>query len=194
MNDSPLSKCVLVFGGAFDPIHKGHLGIADKIQKDWKYDEVWFIPCQSSRYQKDMADFYTRMDMMESAIKEFGNPTFKAMDVELRANAEGRMYVLAKYLEKTYPDVEMDFLIGSDSVEHIKSWYRYDDLINEFMLLVATRNGYEGKRLVGAMFYDRPLGFDMSSTTAREHMRTQGFSPSLTLGVTDIIRERGLYV
>jgi nicotinate (nicotinamide) nucleotide adenylyltransferase len=184
---------VLVFGGAFDPIHKGHLGIADKIQKDWNYEEVWFVPCQSSRYGKDMADFLVRCAMCESAIEEFGNPTFRVKDVEARAQAEGRMYVMAKYLQATYPNAEMDFLIGSDSVQHFKSWYRWEDLRKEFILLVAQRGGSK-ERLEGALYYPDGLDYDMSSTTVREQIALQGFSPLLTRGVQEMIRRRGLYV
>jgi nicotinate-nucleotide adenylyltransferase len=189
-----MSKPVLVYGGSFDPVHKGHLKIADKIQREWKYEEVWFIPCQESRDGKDLASFDDRMDMLNSAIEEFGNPTFKALDSERLANAQGKMYVLAKYLRKTEPNAEMDFLIGSDAAQRIDSWYEADALRNEFMLLVAQRKGYPEVRLQGAMYYSRPLEYEMSSTTARDQMKTQGISPLLTLGVTEIIRRRNLYV
>lgn len=189
-----LSTPVLVFGGAFDPIHRGHLKLADKIQKEWQYEEVWFIPCQSSRYGKEMASFELRMAMIEASFNDIVNPAFKVLDAEVQCNAEGKMYVLAKYLQETYPDAEMDFLIGSDSLQHLDSWYRIDDLRNEFMLLVAQREGYPEERLLGGLYYNRGLEYNMSSTMAREQIKTDGCSPLVTVGTQQIIKENKLYV
>lgn len=187
---------ILVFGGAFDPIHIGHLKIADFIQKRFKYDEVWFAPCQMSRYGKRLVHYVTRMDMLSAAFEDFGNPTFKICGAEFESNAEGRMYVLANHLSKTYPDAEMNFLIGADSLTHIESWYKASTLFREFVFVVASRTGYKTRMdvLSGCIRVDIGEEYDVSSTVIRNHIRENGESSLVTPKVNKIIKGRNLYV
>lgn len=187
---------VLVFGGAFNPVHIGHLKIADVIQKRLEYDEVWFAPCQMSRYGKRLVHYVTRMDMLSAAFEDFGNPTFKICSAEFEINAEGRMYVLANHLSKTYPDTEMNFLIGADSLTYIESWYKASTLLREFVFVVASRAGYKTRMdvLPNHIHVDIDEEHDVSSTVIRNHIRENGESSLVTPKVNKIIKGRNLYV
>jgi nicotinate-nucleotide adenylyltransferase len=184
---------ILIFGGTFDPVHRGHLKMADELQSALEYDEVWFIPCQSSRYGKTTVPFEDRMNMLNAGFDDICNPAFIAMDTEIQCGAEGRMFVLAEYLAKTYPDAEMEFLIGSDSLQHIQTWYRSSDLLSRHMMIVAERAGYPDKRLEGHLHFPMNVVYNTSSTDARSQIAQNGCSPMLTLGVQKYIKEHNLY-
>lgn len=165
---------ILVFGGSFDPIHKGHLSIAENAKNDFGFDEVWFVPCTVSRLDKELTNYVDRINMIATAIE--GNPKFRVDVAEADSGAKGRMFTLATHLKHTYPEHEFEFLIGSDSLDNINSWYQYQELTERFKFVIIPRN--EGS---------------ISSTKAREDIRLKGESDLLTKGTNAYIKEKHLY-
>ena len=170
--------------------------MADVIQKRLGYDEVWFTPCQMSRYYKVLTHYTTRMDMLSAAFEDFGNSTFKICSAEFEINAEGKLYILANHLSKKYPDTLMNFLIGTDSLTHIESWYKASTLLREFVFVIASRPGYNTRMniLSNHIYVDIDGEHDVSSTVIRNHIRENGESSLVTPEVNKIIKGRNLYV
>lgn len=189
-----MQKRILVFGGSFDPIHVGHLYVADQVQKILDYDEVWFVPCQSSRYNKNLSHWMNRCDMVAVAINEHDNPTFRLSESEFECNAQGKMYVLADHLRCEYPECEFDFLIGSDSLKYINSWYRAKDLTSEFNFVIVSRNGYEMDLdgISNGIALDMKIP-NISSTVVRKSIKEYGMSVLVPMSVSKFIKGRKLY-
>ena len=168
---------ILIFGGSFDPVHRGHLSIADQIQKEDEFDEVWFTPCQESRYGKVLTNWVDRTEMLKRAFRDFDNPTFRISMSEFECGAHGKMYKLATYLKGKHPDFEFEYLIGSDSLDNINSWYRSEELTKEFKFVIVPRDNDS-----------------VSSTAIREHVKLLGRSIMVTQSVNGYIKEKNLYV
>lgn len=168
---------ILVFGGSFDPIHKGHLDVAFHARRDYGFDTVWFVPCVKSQYDKDLVDFDMRCRMIELAINDYGIPRFHLNLGEVDSDAEGRMYDLATYNRQRFPECEFHYLLGSDSLMTINSWYRAEELTSEFRFVIIPRKKDS-----------------ISSTKVREQIKTVGGSEHLTKSVKKYIRRLNLYV
>ena len=172
---TPTQLKIGIIGGSFDPVHIGHLRMADDAVSESDLDEVWFVPCTVSRYDKNLASYEDRVWMLHTAINDFDNPRFRVSLAEQEFGTQGRMYDLASALEDNYFEHEFVFLIGDDTVPLLKDWYRGDELTEEFTFTSLARCG-------------------ISSTGVREHVKEDGTIPNVTEGVHTIIRRRGLYV
>jgi nicotinate-nucleotide adenylyltransferase len=173
---------ILVFGGSFDPIHNGHLAMADKYQRLGGFDEVWFTPCQDSRYGKKLTPRYDRESMLKLAFDTVINPTFRVSNAEFECDAHGKMYDLAVYLREKHPTFKFEFLLGKDSWDKINSWYRSKDLTSEFKFVIVPRNEDSQSSTKVRQWIKLLKG-----TTGTAHIGTPG--PVFTY-----IKERKLYV
>jgi nicotinate-nucleotide adenylyltransferase len=168
---------ILVFGGSFDPIHYGHLLVADRAQKDGGFDEVWFTPCQESRYGKKLSSRFDRVTMLKMGFDCFGNDTFRISNSEFECGAHGKMYDLAVYLREKHPDFEFEYLIGQDSFDKINSWYRAEELTTEFKFVTVPRSEKS-----------------ISSSMVRNDIKLNGKSAGTPVDVNEYVKERQLYV
>lgn len=185
---------ILIFGGSFDPIHQGHLKVADIVQKQLNIDEVWFTPCTVSRYGKKLTPFDVRVNMIGMSIIESNNPSFRVSMDEYSYQINGKMYDLATYHKYHNPNHNFLYLIGVDSLENIHSWYRSDDLFSEFNFVTVSRVGYDHKVPPNFIYVDTNIGYDVSSTDIRNQFKETGDSPHVTDCVKKYIREKKLYV
>lgn len=164
-----------ILGGSFDPVHIGHLSMADDAITEHGLDEVWFVPCTTSRYDKNLTSYDDRVWMLYTAINDIDNPRFKVSLIEQKYGIDGRMYDLGLALENIYPENEFVYLVGDDTLPLMKDWYRGDELMKRFTFVSSPRSG-------------------ISSTKVRENAKEDPtFIPCITDGVNKIIKRRGLY-
>jgi nicotinate-nucleotide adenylyltransferase len=140
-------KRIGILGGTFNPVHIGHLAIAETACDKLKLDKVLFIPSyyppHKSRAHVIAAKY--RYSMVKLAIK--GNPRFEAVDFEVKR--PGRSYSIntLEYLRRLYPPrTKFFFIIGSDMIDGLKEWKRVNDLVKIVQFIVITRKGYENKK------------------------------------------------
>jgi nicotinate-nucleotide adenylyltransferase len=166
-----------IIGGSFDPIHLGHMRMADDATRELCLDEVWFVPCTISRYDKNLSSYEDRVWMLHTAINEFDNPRLRVSLAEQEFRTQGKMYPLALALEDKYPEHDFVYLIGDDTEPLLKTWYRGDELVERFAFTVIPRCG-------------------ISSTKVRAHAKDISIYPipNVAEGVHKIIRRRSLYV
>lgn len=133
-------KKIGIMGGTFNPIHLGHLMLAENAHDFCKLDEVWFIPSADPPHKADqkVLAYYHRSRMTELAIE--GIPYFVKSDFE--AQRHGRSYTAEtlRLLHETYPDVEFYFIMGADSLFQIETWYAPEKVMAQAVLLVAVRD------------------------------------------------------
>ena len=195
---------VLVFGGAFNPVTITHMLMGMKMSK--QYDEVWFTPCNTSRYGKEMVPFAKRCKMLYAALKETNNPKLKVCQAESYYGIDGKMLDLVRKLRDNNPSVEFDYLIGMDSAQNIEHWYKAKNLIHEATFMVIRRDDCKAPKWIkkANFMFGRPwnranriipliVPSRVSSTLCRYEMKFNGDSINLVESVKQIIREEGFY-
>ena len=195
------------FGGSFDPVHWGHIVMARAALKELPVDEMTLIPTRLTGYKKrKLTEDRDRLRMLELAVK--GTPGLSVSDMELTVPVEQNYtYCTLERLKERYPDREIFFLIGGDSLAYLDQWREPEKLFRLAAFVTAVRGDvdiprakelmkkYE-KKFPGARLQllrtDPP---DISSTeirmAVREGKTLKGLVP---YGVGQYIRRRGLYL
>lgn len=129
-----------IFGGTFDPIHYGHLRLAETCREDCEMDEVWFMPAAVAphKQQQDFAPKKSRLEMLQLAIA--GHDTFRISAIEL--DRGGVSYTVDTLTEvKKQIDAELYFLMGADSLCDLPSWREPRRICELAIPLVVRRTG-----------------------------------------------------
>lgn len=132
-----------VLGGTFDPIHYGHMVIAQEALACLRLDKVLFVPAHESPHktQESHTAAEHRLRMVQLAIAS--NPCFEVSEVDLARPAPSyTIDTLALLQRELGPEAELFFLMGMDSLAGLLTWYRPDLLIARARLAVAVRPGY----------------------------------------------------
>lgn len=131
-----------IMGGTFNPIHLGHLMIAEKAYEDLSLDQVLFIPSGNS-YMKDsreILDSRIRMAMVQEAISD--NPHFALSDIEVNKTGNSYSCETIADLKKLHPNDDFFFLVGADSLFMMEEWYQPEKIFQEVTVAVAVREGH----------------------------------------------------
>ncbi len=134
-------KRVGIMGGTFNPIHLGHLIIAEAAYEAYNLDEVLFVPSGVS-YMKDQSeilDAKKRVHMTGLAIED--NPHFALSTIEIDRDGNSYSYETLETLRKQNPNTEYFFLVGSDTLFALETWKHPEILLPSCTILVAVRDG-----------------------------------------------------
>ena len=138
---SEMKKRVGIMGGTFNPIHLGHLIIAEAAYEAYNLDEVLFVPSGVS-YMKDQSeilDAKKRVHMTGLAIED--NPHFALSTIEIDRDGNSYSYETLETLRKQNPNTEYFFLVGSDTLFALETWKHPEILLPSCTILVAVRDG-----------------------------------------------------
>lgn len=131
-----------ILGGTFDPIHFGHLVLAEKAREAFELDKVIIVPAAIPPHKigEVTTEAQHRLKMVELAIK--GNPWFEVSTVEL--DREGPSYSIdtIRELKKNLSDPESALILGFDSLLELYSWKDYRSILEETKIITAFRPGY----------------------------------------------------
>lgn len=158
----------VVFGGSFDPIHVGHLSLASEVVASGLADEVWFLVSPQNPHKEAcrLSDENVRMQMVRLAIE--GNEKFKASDFEFTLPRPSYTINTLSALEKAFPDREFVLLIGADNWEKFDRWYRHEEILARYEIIVYPReNSLKPELPAGVTWLSAKL-HDVSSTQIRE--------------------------
>lgn len=162
-----------IFSGSFNPVHIGHLALANWLCEFAGLDEVWFVitPHNPLKDRSNLMDDRLRYELVEASIA--GYPKFKASDFEFSLPQPTYTIDTLRTLEKTYPDRQFHFIMGADNWAFIKRWKESDQLISNYPILVYPRKGYEiqiPSDIPSIRKVDAPL-MEISSTFIRESLK-----------------------
>jgi len=129
------------FGGSFNPIHKGHLGLADFILQQGYVDEVWFVvsPKNPLKATADPTDARQRLLTVRKALQH--HPHTFASDIEFNRPIPSYTVDTLRYAQATFPEREFVLIIGGDNLDLFTQWKDYEYLLQHHDILVYPRTG-----------------------------------------------------
>ncbi|MBP8777915.1 MAG: nicotinate-nucleotide adenylyltransferase [Bacteroidaceae bacterium] len=168
-----MKKRIAVYGGSFNPIHIGHLALANYLCEWGEVDEVWFLisPQNPLKIIRDLLPEELRLDLVRAAIADY--PRFKASDFEFHLPKPSFTYRTLEALKKEYPDFEFILLMGADNWLIINQWRNYEAIIAENRILIYPRLGYsisESALPSTVRLINAPV-FEFSSSAIRQALR-----------------------
>ena len=187
-----------ILGGTFDPIHLGHLVLAEQVREKLKLDRVIFIPSASPPHKtnRKLSSAKDRFRMTVLALE--GNPKFSISDMELKR--EGLSYTVdtLRTLKKTYRNSEIFFLTGSDVLDEIDTWKDPEQIYKLVKVVIAIRPGFDDfdpKEYYARKGIIIPItGVDISSTKIRNMVKSRKSIRYLVPAkVEEYIKKKKLY-
>ena len=130
-----------LLGGSFNPIHQGHLIIAETAAEQLSLAEIWFLPTayHPLKDRSQMLSFEKRQELISKAIEPFAN--FKLSLLDSDKESRNYTYDLFKKIKTNSPHLEPVFIIGSDILSEITKWYKYQWLLQNVSFAVINRTG-----------------------------------------------------
>ena len=161
-----------IFGGSFNPIHIGHLALANYLCEFGDLDEVWFMVSPQNPLKRDrkLWDDDLRLELARLATEDY--PKFKVCDIEFQLSRPSYTINTLNTLQEIYPDKEFTLIIGADNWELFPRWKAAYEIIARHKVLVYPRPGYtinENDFPPSVRLVQTPL-FEVSSTFIRESL------------------------
>jgi len=187
-----------IMGGTFDPIHNGHLILAESALKTSNLDGVLFIPSYNPPHRsfKPIASFEDRINMTEMAIS--GNNRYCLSRIEEDIGGPGYTLTLIKHLKNNYSSTDWHLILGADNIAIFDSWYKPEEIIKQVKIIVGGRPGFNEKYNNSVWqsrieYFEMPQT-DVSSTAIRQLLKKNRSVEGLLPGsVGQYIQKKGLY-
>ncbi|MBL0007706.1 MAG: nicotinate-nucleotide adenylyltransferase [Saprospiraceae bacterium] len=164
-------KRIGLFFGSFNPIHTGHLIIAEYMASRTDLEQVWFVvsPHNPLKLRSTLANDFDRLHMVQMAIDD--NPRLKASNIEFSLPKPSYTIDTMVYLHEKYPQHQFSLIMGSDNLGSISKWKNYELLLERYKIHVYKREGVpiDQTSVTNAdiVIYDVPM-LDISSTYIRK--------------------------
>ncbi len=135
-------KTVLLYFGSFNPIHQGHLIIAEHAVDYSGISELWFVvtPRNPLKKKSSLAPDYDRLHLVHLAIED--NPRFRACDIEFYLPKPSYTIDTLAHLEEKFPNHHFSLLMGSDNVHTLPKWKNYEVLLSRYPIYIYPRPGF----------------------------------------------------
>lgn len=142
-----MNRLLGIFGGSFNPIHIGHLLLAEYIREEFKLSKIIFIPVGNPAHKNagELELAHHRYNMAKLAIAD--NPFFDISDVELNRTGISYTSVTLEELSKIYPNEELFFICGSDSIIQFPTWHEIGRIFALSNIIVAKRPNVSQNKL-----------------------------------------------
>jgi nicotinate-nucleotide adenylyltransferase len=161
-----------LFFGSFNPIHHGHLIIANHIVNNDLVDQVWFVvsPLNPFKDSKDLISEYIRLHLTSVAIE--GMNKFRVVDVEFKLPRPSYTINTLEKLKDIYPEEEFSLIVGGDSYQNIHRWREGSRILTDYKILVYQRKGFDNSKMERdkVAFIEAPL-IEISSTEIRKMIK-----------------------
>lgn len=146
---NPSRRQTGVLGGSFNPVHHGHLIMAQDVLEYCELDRIVFVPSGRPPHKPsaDLAAGAHRLAMLELAV-EF-DPRFEVADLELSRDGTSYTIDTLDELARRWRKDQFSFVIGSDSLPELRTWHRIEELLDRYRFLSVERPGYDRRRLEG---------------------------------------------
>ncbi len=154
-----------IFGGTFNPPHKGHKRMVDRMSKELELDKVIIIPNKIPTHKRcdDLADNEHRVAMCKIAFNE---PIYEVSTMEMDRDTDSYTIYTVNELMKKYPNDQLYLIIGSDMFLIFHKWYKHKELLEKCIICVASRDNDENIQKLRAYAFEQ-LGIYMPELDAK---------------------------
>ncbi len=130
-----------LFGGSFNPIHNGHINLAESVRDALKLDKVIFIPSGAAPHKSssEYADGVDRLEMCRLATEHC--PEFIVSDFEINRTGKSYSIYTVEHFRQLYPDDELFLMVGSDMLLSFDKWFKYKEILKYVTLTAVSRVG-----------------------------------------------------
>lgn len=158
-----------LYFGSFNPIHVGHMIIANHVLNYTDLKKIWFVvsPQNPLKHSHTLLNEYHRLQLVRLAVDD--NPALVASDVEFKLPRPSYTIDTLTYLKEKYPKNEFSVIMGSDSFQNIQKWKNYETLITSNRIIIYQRPGFDVKEAYPSILIldETPL-LEISSTYIRK--------------------------
>lgn len=176
-----------LYFGSFNPIHIGHLIIANHVLNETPINKIWFIvsPQNPFKESKTLLNEFDRLHLVRLATQD--DNRIKSSDIEFNLPKPSYTSNTLTFLSEKYPEHQFALIMGSDSYQNLDKWKNYETIINNYPVYVYKREGYEIKKTFDkeAVILSAPI-IQISASQIREHIRS---AKSIRYLVPEIVRE-----
>jgi len=176
-----------LYFGSFNPIHIGHLIIANHVLNETPINKIWFIvsPQNPFKESKTLLNEFDRLHLVRLATQD--DTRIKCSDIEFNLPKPSYTSNTLTFLEEKYSEHQFSLIMGSDSYQNLDKWKNYKTIIDNYPIYVYKREGHEIKK----NFDKDPLTLNapiiqISASQIREHIRS---AKSIRYLVPEIVRE-----
>jgi nicotinate-nucleotide adenylyltransferase len=168
-------KKIALFGGSFNPIHYGHLSLAESAYTEFNLAKIIFIPAGIPPHKTDIpfAPKIHRLNLIKLAIK--GNGHFSVSDYEIRKKGVSYTCDTIEYFKTDYPNIKIIYLIGEDLLREIHTWKKGEEILDLCPFIAGLRPNPRTQKIPSRLrrkitLFESPL-MDISSTFIRKRVK-----------------------
>ena len=164
-------KRIGILGGTFNPIHIGHLTIAEMVYERLRLDKVIFVPSNLPPHKsgKNVASAKDRYHMVRLGVR--GNPRFEVSDYEIKKRGKSYSIETVSHFRDRYPaGTKLFFIIGSDLLPTLRAWKRIDEILKVVSFVSVNRPGFKEKKSKIKVRSITIPGLQTSSSYVRERI------------------------
>ena len=176
-----------LYFGSFNPIHIGHLIIANHVLNETPINKIWFIvsPQNPFKESKTLLNEFDRLHLVRLATQD--DNRIKCSDIEFNLPKPSYTSNTLAFLSEKYPEHQFSIIMGSDSYQNLDKWKNYETIINNYPVYVYKREGFEIKKTFEreAIILTAPI-IQISASQIREYIRS---AKSIRYLVPEIVRE-----
>jgi len=176
-----------LYFGSFNPIHIGHLIIANHVLNETSINKIWFIvsPQNPFKESKTLLNEFDRLHLVRLATQD--DNRIKCSDIEFNLPKPSYTSNTLAFLSEKYSEHQFSIIMGSDSYQNLDKWKNYETIINNYPVYVYKREGHEIKKTFDkeAVTLNAPI-IQISASQIREHIRS---AKSIRYLVPEIVRE-----
>jgi nicotinate-nucleotide adenylyltransferase len=186
-----------LFFGSFNPIHVGHLIIANIMAENSDLKKVWFVVSPQNPFKpaKSLLHEFDRIDMVRAAV--YDNYKLEACDIEFNLPKPNYTIDTLVYLQEKHPDKEFRIIMGEDNLQSFQKWKNHELILKNYGLYVYPRPGVQLSELKthpNVKFIEAPL-LDISATYIRNCVKNnQSIRYMVPAAVEEMIQAKGFYL
>jgi nicotinate-nucleotide adenylyltransferase len=190
------AKLTGLFFGSFNPIHNGHLCIAEYMVEFGELEEVWFIvsPLNPLKDKSTLLSDQYRLDMVEAAIKD--DERFRVLDIEFRMPRPSYTIDTLTRLSELHPNRQFVLIAGTDVLPSFHKWKNYEQLLDQYHFIIYPRHGDENHPLLShpsVKLLNSPR-IEISASFIRDAIKNEkGIRYFIPEKVREMIEKMGFY-
>ncbi len=164
-----------LFFGTFNPVHNGHMIIANYILEFSDLEQIFFVVSPQNPFKKKsgLLEDYHRLALVREAIGD--NDKYLAVDIEFKMPKPSYTIDTLTYLQEKYPKKEFALIMGSDNLQNFHKWKNYNQIINNYKIIVYPRPGFTQKKYTDIpklQIINAPL-MEISASFIRESVKNK---------------------